>query len=367
MDLKYFEFLILPTIFLFFMACSPKLRPYSDTGSKAKIMYPQFADTSHVQYLLGFTSKSDIETQSKFQEALVGKSEETWMRKPYGVTVEKSKIYVADIGLPGVNIIDLDNQTYRQFRPVHRNFSFILSMAIDDNDDRYLLDTKSMTVLIYDANGAFKEEFKVPENKKPVRIKIKEDKIYIGDITTGTIYIYSKDTHELIDQIPKKGVVEGHNNYVYMVMDFDLTDTYIYILDAGSFQVKIFTYDGELVSSFGEMGNGYGQFVRPKSIAVDKEGIIMVADAATNAVQMFNEEGQPLMAFGMPYELEAGKTVPSLYLPISMIIDYNNLEYFKPYVDAKYDLKYVVYVVNQFGGKKLKAYGRLQLKSAQDK
>jgi DNA-binding beta-propeller fold protein YncE len=366
MNSKYFLFFIIPIACLFSFSCSPKLRPDTKTVLTEKILYPVNADTARFQYLKGFSASTDVETQSKFEQSLTGKKQVEWMRKPYGVTVEKSKIYVADIGLPGLNIIDLDKKTFQQFRPIHRDFTFILSMAIDKNNDRYLLDTKTMTVLVYDTNGKLKDEFKVPENKKPVRIKIKDDKIYIGDIGTGKIHIYSKDTHELVDQIPKKGVVEGDNNFVYMPMDFDLTDTHIYILDAGSFEVKIFNYDGELVTSFGEMGNAYGQFVRPKSIGVDKEGNIFVSDAATKAVQVFNKEGQPLMAFGMPYELEAGKTVPGLYLPVSMIIDYNNLDYYKPYVDTKYNLKYVVYVVNQVGSKMLKAYGRLELKSSQD-
>ncbi|WP_223550801.1 6-bladed beta-propeller [Aestuariivivens sp. NBU2969] len=363
---KYFLYFTVTITCLFNFSCSPKLNPDYNTGLTEKILYPRYADTARFQYLKGFSANTDIEIQSKFDQALTGIKKVEFMSKPYGVTVEKSKVYVADIGLPGVNIIDLEKKTFKQFKPIHRDFTFILSMAVDSNDDLYLLDTKTMTVIIYDVDGKLKDQFKVPENLRPVRIKIKDDKIYIGDIGTGKIYIYSKETHELIDQIPKKEVVEGDKNFVYMVMDFDLTDRHIYILDAGEYKVKVFTIDGELVSSFGENGKGYGQFVRPKGIAVDKEGYILVSDAATNAVQLFNKDGQSLMAFGMPYGIEAGKNVPGLYLPGSIIIDYHNLDYYKPYIDSKYNLKYVVYVMNQFGVKKLKAYGRLELKPNQN-
>ncbi len=346
---------------LFFMSCSANLRPSKEINLAENVFYPRNADTVHFQYLKGFAGNIDIETQSKFEKSIVGKKQTTWMRKPYGVTVEKNKIYVADIALEGLNIFDLDKKTFNQFRPIHRDLSFVLSVAIDENDDRYILDAKSMTVIVYDAHGKYKEEFKVPENIRPTRIKIKGDKIYIGDLS-GKINIYSKSTHTLIDQIPKKGTIKGNDDFMFMCMDFDLTDEYIYILDAGAFKVKIFTYEGELVNSFGGQGNGYGLFLRPKSIVVDKEGNIMVADSTPQLVQMFNKDGKSLLAFGFPYEIEDGKFTPGLLLPTSMAIDYNNLEYFKSYVDEKYKLKYVVYVMNQIGRNMLSVYGRLELK-----
>ncbi|MDT8413365.1 MAG: hypothetical protein RQ875_12945 [Vicingaceae bacterium] len=353
---------LIPISFLFCMSCSPKLQTNNTADLAEKIFYPRNADTAHFQYLKGFSTNTDIEIQSKFQESMIGKKEISWMRKPYGVTVEKSKIYVADIGLPGINIIDLNKKTFNQFKPIHKDFSFVLSMAIDENDDMYILDSKSMTVLIYDANGKYKETFKILENSKPTRIKIKGEYIYIGDIGTGKINIYSKNTHQLINQLPKKDITTDNEAFLFMPMDFDLDDNYIYVLDAGAYKVKIFTYEGELVKVFGEHGNGYGLFIRPKTISVDKEGNIFVADSTTQLVQMFNKDGKPLMVFGAPYEIEQGKFSPGLLLPTSMVIDYNNLDYFKPYVDSKYNLKYLVYVMNQSGSEMLKVYGRLELK-----
>ena len=41
---------------------------------------------------------------------------------------------------------------------------------------------------------------------------------------------------------------------------------------------------------------------------------------------------------------------------------FSNLEYFKKFVDDKYDLKYLVYVVNQKGMPKVVVYGRIEIK-----
>ena len=49
-------------------------------------------------------------------------------------------------------------------------------------------------------------------------------------------------------------------------------------------------------------------------------------------------------------------------MPIRITLDYDNLDYFKQYVDAKYNLKYLIYITNQFGDDKVTVYGFIELK-----
>ncbi|MEL4455109.1 hypothetical protein [Lutimonas vermicola] len=354
--------LYLITVFAVFSSCSPKLQPDQKSNAADKIFYPKNADTAHFQYLKGISTNKDIEKQSRFEESVIGASKLEFMSKPYGITVEKSKIYVADIGLKGLNIIDLETESFTQFKPFHKDLTFVLSAFVDTNDDRYILDSKTATIMVFDNKGKLKYDFKVPENERPSRIRIKGDRIYISDLATKRINIYSKETHQWIDQIPKKDVIVENDDFVYMPMDFDLDDEFVYILDAGAYKVKVYDHEANLVKSFGGQGNGYGLFNRPKSIAVDREGNILVVDSTTRLVQVFNREGQALLSFGFPYQIEEDKWAPGIMFPTSMAIDYNNNDYFKQFVDSRYRLKYVVYVVNQTGGKNLMAYGRIELK-----
>lgn len=361
MNTKYFLFFISIGL-LFFMSCSPKLKPNITDNSAKKIYYPQDADTAYFQYLKGINFSGDIEMPSKFQEAIVGKKAIAQFIKPYGVTVFNNKVYVADIGIKGVNILDFKNKSFTQFAPFHRDLSFILTSAVDENGDQYLVDSKSLKVAVYDINGKFKTIFSVEENVRPVRIRIKQDKIYIADIPTGKINIYSKETYKLIDSFPKN-VTNKDESFIFMAMDFDFDDKYIYVIDAGDFKVKIYTHDFKFVKSFGEQGNGYGMFNRPKSIAVDQEGNILVIDSVSKLIQVFNSKGQPLTIFGYPYPLDEKTVSPGLEVPTQMVVDYKNLEYFKTYVDTKkYKLKYLIFVANQQGDGLLKVYGRLERK-----
>ena len=49
--------------------------------------------------------------------------------------------------------------------------------------------------------------------------------------------------------------------------------------------------DGQFLMKFGSTGDGDGQLNRPTKVAVDKEGIIYVADFKNDRLQVFDAEG----------------------------------------------------------------------------
>ena len=59
----------------------------------------------------------------------------------------------------------------------------------------------------------------------------------------------------------------------------------------GNARIHRFTAEGTLIHSFGEPGNGPGQFFLPHGVAVDREGLIYVADRENNRVQVFESDG----------------------------------------------------------------------------
>jgi len=65
-------------------------------------------------------------------------------------------------------------------------------------------------------------------------------------------------------------------------------DGYIYVVDGVNSKVKIFKPDGTVFSSFGENGNGNGQFSNPLGIDVDPSGTIYIADSGNSRVQIFD-------------------------------------------------------------------------------
>lgn len=60
----------------------------------------------------------------------------------------------------------------------------------------------------------------------------------------------------------------------------------------GNARVHRFSAEGKLLASWGEPGSGSGQFHLPHGIAIDKQGIVYVADRENSRVQLFSLEGK---------------------------------------------------------------------------
>ena len=60
----------------------------------------------------------------------------------------------------------------------------------------------------------------------------------------------------------------------------------------GNCRVHHFAPDGRLLSSWGEPGDGPGQFHLPHGIAVDRDGRIYVADRENSRIQIFSPQGK---------------------------------------------------------------------------
>jgi DNA-binding beta-propeller fold protein YncE len=116
--------------------------------------------------------------------------------------------------------------------------------------------------------------------------------------------------------------------------------------------VQQFSSEGEFVREVGSIGSNYGQFARPKGVAVDRDDIIYVVDAAFQNVQILGQDGSPLMAFG-----GTGGQPWNMSLPTVVKIDYDNVSYFEQYMAPDFDIEYLVIVANQFGLNSVVVFG----------
>ncbi len=89
-------------------------------------------------------------------------------------------------------------------------------------------------------------------------------------------------------------------------------------MDSGNFRVEKFTPDGKFLSSFGAIGRQPGQFSRPKELSIDPDGNIYVVDATFGNFQIFNPQGQLLLAIGSRSNFDG----PAKFsLPASIAVD----------------------------------------------
>lgn len=336
-------------------SCSKRIH---QTGGKQTVMYPTPPDTARIQFLTSFSNSSDIVGESsKFKTFIAGAENPLPIIKPYGLAVQKDRIFIADAGIAGLQVIDLKKNTFEYFIPGGRGqLKLPINCFIDENGDLFVSDVLRKQVVVFNGKLEYKGEIGGVENFKPADVYVKGDTILITDPNNNRINVYDSIHSQPLFSFPDDAKV-GELNWLYNPLNICVKEDKIYVTDFGDSRVKIFSMNGDLLSSVGSYGRGLGQFVRPKGIALDDEKNLYVVDAGFENVQIFNEEGQLLMFFGGPY-----KGPGDMYLPANVCIDYENISYFEKYVDPEFELKYLVYVVNQYGPDKVTVYGRVESK-----
>jgi DNA-binding beta-propeller fold protein YncE len=357
MDIKALLILIAAALVL---SCSRTIYPV--TSPDNLVIYPAPPDTARIQFLTRISSSHDVTGGRKtFAKSMLGEDKNISINKPYGVAVHAGKILICDTFIHGIVIIDMIKNKFEQFIPKGKGeLKVPVNCYVDSIGNLYIADSERKQIVIFDAKGKYLNSFGESDNFKPTDVFVRNNKIWVSNISGHQIHVYSNDSRPaLLNSFPKANTVTDRN--LYSPTNLYVTDNKVYVTDFGDFKIKIFTHDGEFIRSIGSYGNGIGQFVRPKGIAVDRDSNLFVVDAGFENTQVFSKEGKLLMFFGGNY-----KGPGDMWLPAKVTLDYDNLEYFQKFVDPSFKLKYVIFVTNQFGPDKLSIYGAVEpLKAGQ--
>lgn len=360
-EMGFLKYLLAAFIIIQFASCSKKL---SQPSKGETIVYPSPPDTARIQYLTSISSSEQIgDKQSGFKTFVAGEEVAKSINKPYGINLHNDKLYVCDLNIGGLEIIDLKAKTFDFFVPKGLGqLKMPINCFVDENDFLYVADAIRKEIVVFDNNRKYIDSFGETENFKPTDVFVYDDEIWVANIANHSIVVYKNDsTHQVVDRFKGEfshsfpNVKEGEEGYLYQPTNLYVTGDKVYVSDFGDFKIKMYTHEGEYLGSVGSYGKKMGQFARPKGIAVDRESNLYVVDAAFENVQIFNKEGKLLTFFGGVYSGPG-----DMWLPAKVIIDYDHLKYFKKYVDERYDIKYLVLVSNNFGPDKISVYGFIE-------
>ncbi len=319
------------------------------------VFYPPEPELPRLQYLTSFSGSKEVEKgQSAFDIFIEGKKVPQALSKPYGVGIYDGKLYVCDTNV-GVMVLDLKNNTYGFLRGARGKGKLIqpINISIEADGTKYVVDPVRAQVVAFDRNDEYLKAYALKEEWKPVSAAAFEDKLYVADHKNAAIRVFDKRSGELVKTFGNKG---DPRETVHLPSSLAIDkDGDIYVSDTGRFQILNFDRDGHYKSAFGSVGDNLGQFSRPRGLAIDREGHILVADAGFNNVQVFNKEGRLLLFFG-----ELGDSPGKFLLPAQVIVDYDNMEYFRQYVQPNFEMENLVIVTSQLGSHLVSvfAYGR---------
>ncbi len=329
--------------------CSAPLRK-----KEPPAFFPPPPELPRIQYLTSFSGLKDIEEQSAFNRFIVGEKQDTKVDKPYGVALHDGKIYVCDTNST-VAVFDLKAKVFGALKGASGpgKLSEPINISIDHDGIKYVADPVRGQVVAFDKNDEYLTAYGAPGAWRPVDAVPFEDRLYVADIANGLVKVFDRHSGEMVKTIGAKGdPSERLDRPTNLAFD---REGYLYVTDVGRFQVVKFDRDGHFRAAFGKPGDNPGHFARPKGIAVDRQGHLYAVDAAFDNVQIFNSQGRLLMFFGDNSESPGG-----LLLPAKVSIDYDNLQYFKAYVQPNFQAEYLVLVTSQFGDRRVNvfAYGQ---------
>lgn len=341
--------------------CSSGLKVNTDTESKGDtgektdyIFYPTLPNTPRYQYLTTFSTTADIEKKkSKFFKFVVGDKDEKprGIRKAYGVDMIDGVIYVCDSGGSSVVTLNLKTRTLgylgtkgsgKLIKPIN--------LAIDKTDKLlYVADVGRKQILCYTLGGKVKKFYgKLDQFTKPVDVDITRDKLYVCDVGKHQVLVLDKKEGKILYSIGKAGSKEGE---LYHPTNIHIRNDRLYVSDTTNFRIQIFDLEGKFLATFGKIGDLPGTFTRPKGVAVDREGIIYVVDAAFENVQVFDQQYRLLL-----FMLGPGYERHNINLPAGVAVVYDNLEYFKKYLSPQFNAEYLLLVTSNFGLNKVNIY-----------
>ena len=120
--------------------------------------------------------------------------------------------------------------------------------------------------------------------KCPRDIKVTRDRILVVDESDPCMFVFDSD-HVLTNRLITRGVGKQTSN----PSCFDIDREYNIIMsDYSNHCVYVFDQEGEQIHKFGKEGQGIGEFYKPRGIALDNTGrIIVVCRKDTNCLQFF--------------------------------------------------------------------------------
>jgi DNA-binding beta-propeller fold protein YncE len=220
------------------------------------------------------------------------------LQSPSAITTDSNgRVFVADPSAKVVHLFDFVNSKYGLLDRGSDRVGAPVSLAVDGQDNLYVTDERSRTILVYDSAGKFRRSVGTLSGgesyfESPAGIAI--------DATTGRIYVCDTHRHMIITMddrgrlLAKAGKRGGGNQpgEFRLPTQAVVEAGELIVLDAGNTRIQIFDTALHLRRTI-----GLDYVDRRTGLAVDHRGNIYVSDPVLNQIQVFSSEGRRLYTF----------------------------------------------------------------------
>lgn len=344
-----------------------------------------FADAPGIVYLESFGATMDVDPPSSFEKWIIGEDIYQGNQRiisPWGVAASKGKVYINDgMGSATYWVFDLATRT---LTPVTDPLlAGSTGIAVDADGNKYLavprlLDAKakgtigtkdeSGRILVFDANDRRREVVDFPG--RPVDIAVGDERLFVSDWVRNRIAVLDRQTLGVVGQFGHSGPagtgLQGPRGVSVG------GDGRLYVADFFAGRVKVYDQEGVFISQFGYRANMIGGFTFISGVAADRDGIVYAVDSGSalkgthDDVQIFDSskfyhadeiipnvdanprERKPALA---GYFQKPGGVLKSfrstVYRPVSVAVDYENVPYFREHETPNLELKYLIWMTSR--------------------
>lgn len=281
-------------------------------------VWPLPPESPRVQLVMSFGSPDDLgfppSFWSRLSQILFGSAPQRMIR-PYAVAVRGATTVVTDTKLGAVHLYEFEKKEYRQIGRGSKGLISPVGVAIDRWDRIWVADSVRAEVRVYRNNG--KLEQTLHPFGRPTGLAYDEEHglIWVADAVHHKLYRIEESSGKIEDH-GKRGKEAGEYNFP---VHLAFRGNRLYVTDTMNFRVQVLDEQGSPVSAFGRLGDGSGDFAMPKGIGVDGEGHVYVVDTVFDVFQVFDPKGTLLLGVG-----GSGPGPGEFSLPSGLTVDGRN-------------------------------------------
>jgi len=283
------------------------------------IVWPPPPDRPRIRYVGQLVGEASLGARpsgmAALRAALEGPPAQGAFSTPTAVALAGERVYVADLQLGAVHLLDLAARRYASITAAAGEpLESPIDVAVAE-DALAVADSRRQAVLVFTLDGRELRSIGAGVLQRPAAVAWNPGarELWVLDSAAHACLIFSL-AGEFLRRVGERGAGPLQFNYPAGL-------TYrapfgAVVADSMNFRVQCLAPAGEPRLIFGQKGDAAGDFALPRDVAVDSEGHMYVLDNQFENVQIFDDAGRLLMAFG-----REGRGRGEFYLPSGITID----------------------------------------------